>query len=279
MPDIDLRANGGVDLGRPAAGSEYPESDRPSFALPRVMGHRGAAAVAPENTLAGLRIAAAMGMTWVEFDVMLSGDGVPVLFHDDNLKRITGRKAAMAKTPFVELGQLEAGAWFAPNFIGEPIPSLEQALALAVELGVTPNIEIKPTPRRDAVTAAAVVETIARCWPEDRPGPMISSFKRKALEIARDRGPGLPRALIAWRLPRDWEAAAKTLECVSIHLRGLRLRARTVAKIKRAGYQLAAFTVNDPKKARRLILLGVDCIITDRPDIIAAALHKGDCPL
>ncbi len=269
---IDLRANGRVERGRAAAGSENPEPNLSPFALPRVMGHRGAAAVAPENTLVSLRTAAAMGMTWVEFDVMLSGDGVPVLFHDDNLKRITGRKAAMARTPFAELAQLEAGAWFAPGFIGEPIPSLEQALALAVELGFTPNIEIKPTPRRDVATAAAVAETIARRWPEDRPGPMISSFSRKALEIVRDRVPTLPRALIAWRLPRDWEAAAGTLECASLHLRGLRLRAKTAAKIKRAGYQLAAFTVNDPKKARRLIRFGVDCIITDRPDVIAEAL-------
>jgi glycerophosphoryl diester phosphodiesterase len=54
-----------------------------------------------------------------------------------------------------------------------------------------------------------------------------------------------------------------------LHLLGARLRARTVAKVKRAGYQLAAFTINDPKRARRLIALGVDCIITDRPDLIA----------
>ena len=96
--------------------------------LPRIMGHRGAAGRAPENTLAGLRAAADMGATWVEFDVMLSGDGVPVLFHDDNLKRTTGRNAHMAETPFADLAALEAGAWFAPAFAGEPIPALEAAL-------------------------------------------------------------------------------------------------------------------------------------------------------
>jgi glycerophosphoryl diester phosphodiesterase len=57
-----------------------------------------------------------------------------------------------------------------------------------------------------------------------------------------------------------------------LHLLGARLRARTAAKVKRAGYQLAAFTINDPKRARRLIALGVDCIITDRPDVIAKAV-------
>ena len=84
--------------------------------------------------------------------------------------------------PFAELAKLDAGAWFGPGFAGEPIPSLEQALALAVELGFTPNIEIKPTPRRDAATAAAVVETVvARHWPTRMPRPiawrpLIGSF-------------------------------------------------------------------------------------------------------
>ncbi len=240
--------------------------------LPRVMGHRGAAALAPENTLAGLRAVAALGMAWVEFDVMLSGDSVPVLFHDDNLKRTTGRDALMAETPFKALADLEAGAWFAPAFAGEPIPALEAALELALDLGLTPNVEIKPTPARDEETAAAVLGAIARRWPAGRPGPLISSFSRAALKVAKREAPALPRALIAWRLPRDWQRAAQALGCASVHLRGARLRARTVAKVKRAGYQLAAFTINDPKQAKRLAALGVDCIITDRPDVIAAAV-------
>ena len=240
--------------------------------LPRVMGHRGAAGRAPENTLAGLRTAAALGMTWVEFDVMLSGDGVPVLFHDDNLKRTTGRNALMAETRFKDLAALEAGAWFAPEFAGEPIPSLESALGLAAELGFTPNIELKPTPGRDAETAAAALRVIARCWPSGRAGPLISSFSRKSLAVVQREVPDLPRGLIAWRLPRDWQRAAAALDCASLHLRGARLRARTAAKVKRAGYQLAAFTVNDRKRACRLVGFGVDCIITDRPDVIAAAL-------
>ncbi len=240
--------------------------------LPRVMGHRGAAGAAPENTLAGLRAAAAFGMTWVEFDVMLSGDGVPVLFHDDNLKRITGRNALMAKTPLAALADLEAGVWFAPGFAGEPIPALEAALALALDLGLTPNVEIKPTPGADAATAAGVLEVIARHWPAARPGPLISSFSRVALGVARDRAPALPRALIAWRLPRDWHRTAAALDCSNLHIAGRALNEKRIGWIKRAGYQLAAFTINDPKQAKRLAALGVDCIITDRPDMIAKAV-------
>ncbi len=104
--------------------------NRQIFALPRVMGHRGAAAQAPENTLAGLRRAAELGARWVEFDVRLTGDGVPVLFHDDLLKRTTGAAGAMATTDYDSVARLDAGAWFGAAFAGEPVPSLEAAVAL-----------------------------------------------------------------------------------------------------------------------------------------------------
>lgn len=243
------------------------------FELPRVMGHRGAAGRAPENTLAGLRTAAALGLNWVEFDVMLTGDGVPVLFHDDNLKRTTGKNALMAKTPYAALGSLEAGAWFGPGFAGEPVPSLEMAIAQVHELNLRANIEIKPTLGCDEETAAAALEVLARCWPGERPPPLISSFSRAALALAKQRAPALPRALIAWKPPRDWAKAAAALECATLHLRGARLRRATVEKMKRAGYGVAAFTVNKPARARRLLGLGVDCIITDVPDTIRAAIE------
>ena len=240
--------------------------------LPRVMGHRGAAGLAPENTLAGLRAAKEAGLSWVEFDVMLSGDGVPVLFHDDNLERITGKIGKTVATPYADLAGLEAGAWFGPDFAGEPLPSLEMAITLLLDLGLRPNLEIKPTPGRDRETAAGVLAVIDRCWPGDRPPPLISSFSRKALGVARDRAPHLPRALIAWWRPPDWRRAAARYRCASLHIAGNRLRPRLVTNIKRAGYALAAFTINEPDQARELLAWGVDCIITDRPDVILPAL-------
>jgi glycerophosphoryl diester phosphodiesterase len=240
--------------------------------LPRVMGHRGAAALAPENTLAGLRRAAATGVSWVEFDVMLTGDGVPVLFHDDNLKRITGRDALMAKTPYKIVRTLDAGAWFGPDFAGEGVPTLEVALALVRELGVRANIEIKPTPGRDRETAAAILDVIERCWPADEPPPLISSFKRDSLAVIRDRAPSLPRGLLAVRLPRDWVSATRTLECSTVHVAGRWLTVKRTARIKAAGYGVAAFTINDVAHARTLLRWGVDCIITDSPDVMLAEL-------
>ncbi len=240
--------------------------------LPQVMGHRGAAAWAPENTLASISKAAELGATWVEFDVMLTGDGRPVLFHDDNLKRLTGLDALMAETPYAKVKRLDAGRWFAPEFSGERIATLEAALDLVGQLGMTPNIEIKPTPGRDVETAQATLEVAARCWRRRRPLPMISSFSRMSLAVACVLRPAWPRALNAHKVPIDWQLALAALDCSSFHLNSKCLSWEFVAQVKGAGYKAAAFTVNQKHRARDLIDCAVDCLITDAPDRIAAAL-------
>src|SRR5207244_10430546 len=90
---------------------------------PRVIAHRGGGALAPENTLAGLRLAKALGFGAVEFDVMLSADGVPVLMHDETLERTTDGRGAVAATSYAALAALAAGGRFGPKFKGEPVPS------------------------------------------------------------------------------------------------------------------------------------------------------------
>jgi glycerophosphoryl diester phosphodiesterase len=96
--------------------------------LPRWIGHRGAAAHAPENTLASLRRAAADGARWVEFDLRLTADEVPVLLHDATLERTTDGSGPVASRRWDELRRLDAGGRRAPEFRGEPLPSLAQAL-------------------------------------------------------------------------------------------------------------------------------------------------------
>ena len=128
--------------------------------LPRVIGHRGAAAVAPENTLASLRRAKELGAGWVEFDVKLTRDGAAVLIHDERLERTTDGRGEVARTTLAELRKLDAGAWFDPAFAGERVPTLGDALALCGELGLGINVEVKPCPGREAETARVAVETL-----------------------------------------------------------------------------------------------------------------------
>ena len=238
----------------------------PFAALPAIMGHRGALALAPENTLASLRAAVEAGASWVEFDVMLTGDDLPVLFHDDCLKRTTGLDADMAETPYVRLQDLEAGAWFGPAFAGEAIPTLEAALLLLAELGAHPNVELKPTRGRDVETAVATLRVLEKTWPADRALPFVSSFSRMSLAAVRALRPDLPCGFIAWEAPDDWRAVLQALRCTSFHVNEAYLSIGLAEEIKAAGYQLAAYTVNDPARARELRAWSVDSLITDRPD-------------
>jgi len=243
-----------------------------SVSLPRLIGHRGAAAYAPENTLAALREAKRHGAPWVEFDVKLSRDGVPILMHDESLKRTTGLDRPAADVPWADIQTLDAGSWKAPAFIGEGVPSFAAAIDCLAALGLGANVEIKPCPGREAVTAVAAVEMLQRRWPAHLPLPLLSSFKEAALAAARDTAPALPRAILIDELADDWRRRAEAVGAIGVNTNGRKLAARRAADIKAAGYLLSAYTINDPQAALDLLALGVDCIITDVPDTIAAAI-------
>jgi glycerophosphoryl diester phosphodiesterase len=93
--------------------------------LPSVIGHRGAAARAPENTLAGLRRAKELGCSWIEFDVRLTADGVPVLCHDAKLDRTTDGSGLVAARSLSAILDCDAGAWFAQGLAGQGVPTLD----------------------------------------------------------------------------------------------------------------------------------------------------------
>ena len=243
-----------------------------SIALPKVMGHRGVAGLAPENTLPSFRKVAECGLEWVEFDVMLTGDGVPVLFHDDELERTTGAPGLMAETPAERVLALDAGAWFAPEFAGVTVPSLEESIELALELGLRINMEIKPSKGTNKETATVAVSELSRIWPQTAPVPLVCSFETDCLEIARDLRPDWPRALVAFDLPDDWREQIESLGCASFHIYHGRMSGPLVREVKAMGLAVAAFTVNEPELARRLYDLGVDCMITDDPPTIFPAV-------
>lgn len=240
--------------------------------LPRVIGHRGAAATAPENTLPSLRQAKRLGAGGVEFDAKLSADGVPVLFHDETLERTTSGRGPVAEAGVDELRRLDAGFWFGPQWRDTPVPLLEEALRLVVALDLDVNVEIKPCPGREVQTARQVVRVIGDVWPRGRKLPLVSSFDTGSLEAARLAAPELPRGLLLWEKPTNWAAQARDLSCLSVHCAEQFLTADWAAEIKRAGYTLAVYTVNDPARAAVLMGWGADAIITDRPDVIAAAV-------
>jgi glycerophosphoryl diester phosphodiesterase len=232
-----------------------------------VIGHRGAAARAPENTLAGLRCAKALGCAWVEFDVRLTGDGALVLCHDPLLDRTTSGSGLVSATPLAAVRELDAGSSFDPSFAGERVPTLDEVLLLAAELDLGANIEMKSDRGREYATAAAVAASLRR--PRGRPpAVLVSSFLLSALAALRELAPEVPRSVLFRFIPRDWAQTALRLGCTMIGADHRRLRPPRVAAIRGAGYPLAAYTVNDPARARLLFDWGVTSVFSDAPDII-----------
>lgn len=243
--------------------------------LPAVMGHRGAAALAPENTLAGFRAAARAGARWVELDVRRTADGHCVLSHDKSLERTTGCDILIEQAALADLSSLDAGASFSPQFAGEPVPTLGAALETLAALGLAVNIEVKPCPGREETTVGGVADALDAFWPDGAPPALLSSFDTGVLAAAKGRLPRLPRALIARRLSRRWRSLATGLACLSLHCREDGLTPRLITAIKKAGLQVAAYTINDPRRALALWGQGADCVITDVPDRLLAARRGG----
>jgi len=226
--------------------------------LPQVIGHRGAMAYAPENTLASFREARRRGASWVEIDVKLTADGVPILMHDASLTRTMGIDRLVAETPRAELPA--------------EVPTFEQAIACFLELGLGCNVEIKPCEGREAETARVTVETLRRAWPAALPAPLLSSFKDESLKAAMDAAPEFARALLLGELVDGWPMRAQAVGATGMNVGRRKLTAAGAVAIKRAGYALSVWTVNDPDEARALVGMGADCIITDAPDVILRGL-------
>lgn len=247
-------------------------------ALPAVIGHRGAAGLAPENTLAGLRRAAALGVGMVEVDVKLTRDAVPILMHDDRLDRTSDGTGLVREASWSLVRRLDAGTWFDPEFAGEAVPSLTEALELAAALGLAINLEIKPCPGRERETAEIALAVAKRAWPTDRPPPLVSSFARAAMAVAQAAVPEWPRGYLIWRRPWNWRATAAALDPATIHVHDHGITRARLAEYRSLGRPILAYTVNDGTRARQLFAQGVTAVFSDRPDTILAALAATAAP-
>jgi glycerophosphoryl diester phosphodiesterase len=230
---------------------------------PGLAAHRGAGKMAPENTLAAVRIGVAFGYSMVEFDVKLSADNVLLLMHDATVDRTTSGMGRVAGKDWRELSQLDAGTWHSPKFAGEPVPTYANALSYCRKNAIAVNAEIKPCPGRERETGAAVAIETKALWGEQEPLPLLSSFSELALEGARAAVPALPRGLLFDALPDDWVARCQRLGCASVNINWRRLTPEVIAAAHGAGLAVACYTCNDPQVVQELIKAGVNTVITD----------------
>jgi glycerophosphoryl diester phosphodiesterase len=252
---------------------------------PTIIGHRGAARLAPENTMAAFRVATDLGLGF-ELDVTLSEDGELVVIHDDTLERTTTGSGAVAEHRWTDLSSLDAGSWFGTQYAGEPIPRLPDVLA---ELGhrAVINVEIKTPPKGTSVkpVAEAVVRELQKAGLTQR--AFVTSFNPFVLEAVRAADPSIIRGqlvatfdeadlsgiekLVLKNLWLNRKASADLLVAEAAFLR--RRGPRYVRAMKRRGYRVLVWTVNDPAEMREMVELGADGIITDSPDVGLQTMH------
>jgi glycerophosphoryl diester phosphodiesterase len=241
-----------------------------AWPYPRLVAHRGAGKVAPENTLTAMRVGYAHGYRMVEFDVKLAADNVSFLLHDATLERTTSGRGRADALLWRELSRLDAGGWHSAKYAGEPLPTLASIARWARAHGVACNIEIKPTPGRERETGAAVALDAATLWRDAEVPPLLSSFSEDALDAARDAVAELPRALLLEALPVDWLHRLGRLECVALVAGHEALTAEIVKTARAAGHRVLCYTPNEAARIGELAGWRVDGIVTDAVDHIVA---------
>ena len=236
---------------------------------PRRVAHRGGGWLAPENTLAATRVGYAHGYRMFECDVKLTGDGTLMLMHDDLADRTTNGTGRVAGKTWGEIARLDAGHYkreTSPEFVGEPVPTLDTMARYCIANAMAINIEIKPCAGREWETGAAAAIDAKRLWKGIELPPLLSSFNEVSLEAAQRFAPELPRALLQHKLTDDWADRLARLDCVALDANFTELSPEIVARAKREGYRVACYTPNELAIVEALEGWGVDCVITDAID-------------
>jgi len=248
---------------------------------PLAMAHRGGAREAPENSLRAFRNAVRLGYTHIETDIRATIDGVPVVFHDESLQRVTERVGRIRDLPFAEVKKAHIGN-------AERVHSLQEVLDHFP--GVHFNIDIK-----EDNAVAPVIDLLGRADHLDR--VCVASFSRPRLQAVRmafgeavctSLAPPEVAALVGRsRLGRFSSVAARWVLprgplCVQVPTRASRVAIVTpslLAESHRRGWPVHVWTIDDPQTMHDLLDLGVDGIMTDRPSVLRAVLHSRSAPV
>jgi|HigsolmetaAR203D_1030402.scaffolds.fasta_scaffold00076_10 glycerophosphoryl diester phosphodiesterase len=243
----------------------FPYLDHPG---PLAFAHRGGTEAAPENTMAAFEHAVGLGYRYLETDARATADGVLVAFHDDTLDRLSDRPGRISDLPWSEIASVRLAG-------GHAIPRLEDLLT------AWPDVRINIDPKSDRA-AALLPDLLARTGTVDR--VCVGSFSdARTARIRAALGPALctsmgPNAVArlrfrSWGIPVRTEFPEAAVQ-VSTHWRGVRVVDRSfVGTAHRLGLQVHVWTINDPAEMHRLLDLGVDGLMTDRPAVLKKVLE------
>lgn len=252
---------------------------------PLSIAHRGASADAPENTLAAVRRAVELGADVVELDVQRSKDGALVVVHDTTLARTTNvRQVFPGRAPWrvadfthEELQRLDAGSWKSRDHAGERVPTLAEALDVICVSSASLQLELKapgvyPGIVTDLVSALTAFPGALELTPAG-PRVVVQSFHFAAMKELKTRLPGLTVGLLGAPAVANLPALSTWADQVNPH--HWALDRWYVEQVHRHGMACLVWTVDRPSAMRRALRLGVDGVITNRPDRFALQCARG----
>jgi glycerophosphoryl diester phosphodiesterase len=239
------------------------------------LGHRGASAYAPENTLTSFNLAFDMGADGVELDVSVTKDRVPVVIHDNRVDRTTDGHGAIAEMTLAEVKRFDAGAFFGAKFRGEKIPTLAEVLGGPGRRGIV-NIELKSGKLpKVGLEASAIAKVIEETQAHER--VIISSFNHFALHAIHALDPRLPLGFLYFNrapLSFPYMKSQPLVQPTALHPRFVVVTPGFVQWARGRNYKINTWTVDEPDEMRRLISLGVDSIMTNKPDVLSQVLAQ-----
>jgi glycerophosphoryl diester phosphodiesterase len=228
-----------------------------------LIAHRGANAIAPENTLVAFLAAKELGAKWIEFDVMLAACGEAVVIHDETLDRTTNGTGNVCDHPYSYLKTLDAGSWFGLEFAGERIPTFKDVIAFLKQHQMAANVEIKAVEGQEEAVVKKVLADIKECWTDEMTLPLISSFSMPILQHVRKLAPKAMIGVLIHEWFAGWEDTCKTLECTSVNLNQEIITPEKIQMIQAMHKLILSYTVNTTERAQDLFLAGVNAVFTD----------------
>lgn len=252
-------------------------NDNTHAALHPCVAHRGFSGMAPENTMAAFRLAMNQPyVQWIELDVHLSRDDVPVVIHDSILKRTTNGQGRVRDYTAAELGRLNAGSWFHSSFSSEGVPTLAEVLALTAGK-CRLNVELKGEDANPDRLARQAVEAIRAHGLEKE--SVVTSFRTEILQAVRKYSPDLKTGLIIDDCPSNLIETITAIDASYLSIGFRHIDARLMERTAEASIGVMAWTVNSVRDLRRLARRPEPFqLCTNYPDRWLAATRGGRTP-
>ncbi|GEN85433.1 glycerophosphodiester phosphodiesterase family protein [Oceanobacillus sp. FSL W8-0428] len=237
-----------------------------------IIAHRGASRYAPENSFPAFKLAYEMKADGIETDVQLTKDNIPVLFHDESLKRIFGEKGWVNQYTLEQLKQLDMGKSFHPKFTGTSILSLEEFLAWIKDKPLMLHLELKNNKIEYKNLEEITYQLIEQYQMTDR--TYFSTFSNKSITRLASFKKISNIGWLTKRIRRDLLAYALSIGATAIHIKHTLLRQRLVNEALKSEIPVRVYTVNSSRLLNRCFSYKVDSVFTDVPDKAFAARKK-----